>query len=269
MATASFAKPSFAKNPGDGSSAPVEVEVLDKSNPAHPAAQSQAPAVQQPAAVGFYTGDEEGGGVDAADVKLPRLNMIQGLSGAELKALGKEGDWVLKGKLLLPKPVSIVAVGHRPKVWIEKVKQGDKARFARSLQEVQDLGGTDEWRLSKYNEKVESKKGWFMESATWLLLVKRPDGAEEDYFPFVSDDGIAFAAALYTTKSTSYGAFHKEIASEKASGLLRQGYPTRYIELGSEKGLKHQAFEPRVKVGAVTSEGVRALAKKAIATLTS
>lgn len=267
MATASFAKPSFAKNPGDGSSAPVEVEIVSPaSSKAEP---TQAPAVQQTAAVGFYTGDEEGGGVDAADVKLPRLNMIQGLSSAELKGLGKEGDWVLKSKVLLPKPVTIVAVGHRPKVWIEKVKQGEKARFARSLQEVQDLGGTDEWRLSKNNDKVDSKKPWFMESATWLLLIKRPEGAEEDYFPFVSDDGIAFAAALYTTKSTSYGAFHKEIASEKASGLLRQGYPTRYIELSSEKAVKHPAFEPRVKVSSVTSEGVRALAKKAIATLTS
>lgn len=267
MATASFAKPSFAKNPGDGSSAPVEVEIVSPaSSKAEP---TQAPAVQQTAAVGFYRGDEEGGGVDAADVKLPRLNMIQGLSGPELKALGKEGDWVLKGKVLLPKPVTIVAVGHRPKVWIEKVKQGEKARFARSLQEVQDLGGTDEWRLSKHNEKIESKKVWFMESATWLLLIKRPDGIEEDYFPFVSEDDIAFAAALYTTKSTSYGAFHKEISTEKASGLLRQGYPTRYIELSSEPGQKHKAFEPRISVKGVTSDGVRNLVKKAIATLTS
>lgn len=268
MATTSFAKPTtgFAKTAGAGSSAPIEnVEVV--STPAATAAPSTALTPIVPAAtVGFFTGEEESA-EDSGDVRLPRLNMIQGLSKPELKNLGKEGDWVLKGSLVLPSPVTIVAVGHRPKVWIEKVKHGEQARYARTLQEVADLNGTDEWRLSKANEKSDSKKTWFMPSATWLLLIQRPEGADEAYFPFVSDDGIAFAAALYTTKSTSYGSFHVPLASEKATGLLRGGYSSRFIELTSQKGVKHAAFEPRIRLTTPTSEGIRALAKKATTTL--
>lgn len=270
MATASFksAGPAGFSKSGGGSSAPVVDAEIVETNPAPTSTAVAAPAQQPAAAVGFYTGDEEGA-TDSADVRLPRLNMIQGLSAPELKKLGVEGDFVLKGALLLPKPLEIVAVGHRPKVWIEKVKHGDNARYARTLQEVADFGGTDEWRLSKLNPAIDSKKIWFMPSVTWLLLIKRPTDADEGYFPFVSEDGIAFAAALYTTKSTSYGAFHQPISSEKATGLLRAGYSTRYIELTSQKGKKHAAFEPLPSFKAPTSEGVRNLAKKAIATLTS
>lgn len=270
MATASFksAGPAGFSKSGGGSSAPVVDAEIVETNPAPTSTAVVSSPAPQPAALGFYTGDEESG-ADPADVRLPRLNMIQGLSKPELKALGKEGDWVLKGSLLLPQPATLVAVGHRAKVWIEKVKQGEQARYARSLQEVADLGGTDEWRLSKLNDKIDSKKIWFMPSVTWLLLIQRPEGADDAYFPFVSEDGVAFAAALYTTKSTSYSAFHQVIASEKATGLLRQGYPTRYIELTSQKGIKHAAFEPRLSVKGPTSDAVRNLAKKAIATLTS
>jgi hypothetical protein len=57
------------------------------------------------------------------------------------------------------------------------------------------------------------------------------------------------------------------LASEKATGLLRGGYSSRFIELTSQKGVKHAAFEPRIRLTAPTSEGIRALAKKATATL--
>jgi hypothetical protein len=255
----SFKKPAplaFGKTPG--ASVPLKVVDAVLETPA----ESVQLAVAAPH-IGFYTGDESEGPQDLTDVRLPRLNIIQGLSKDELKKLGKEGDYVLKGSLLLPQPLNIVACGHKPKVWIEKVKQGVQARFANSLQAVADLGGTDEWRLSKENDKTDSKKIWFMPSVTWLFLIQRPEGADEGYFPYVSEDNIAFAAALYTCKSTSYGNLHVPLASEKATGLLRAGYATRYVELTTRKGLKHPAFEPVCRITVPTSEAVRALAKKA------
>ena len=269
MATASFAaKPTGIATPIvtpivtpiKGPAIPLTIELVA------PGACKQVVAYKP--SNSFFTGEEEGT-PDASDVRPPRLNMIQGLSKEELKKVGKEGDWVLKGSVLLSQPVTLVAVGHRAKVWIEKVKQGDQARYAHNLQEVFDFGGTDQWNLSKLNDKIESKRIWFMPSVTWMLLIQRPDGAPGDNFTSVSDDGIAFAVALYTTKSTSYGGFHVPLASEKATGLLRSGYFTRFVELTSQKGLKHAAFEPRVHLTTVTSEAVRALAKKVAATLAS
>lgn len=261
---------SFAKVPGAGQSAPVQQPAAE--NPAQPSqgtpeTPQNLPATQAAGHVGFYTGTEDDQEVDPRDIRLPRLNLVQDMSGAELKAAGSVGDFVFKQVLKLPQPVRLVVAGFKSKKYVEKTKFGTDPRYANSLQEVYALNGTDEWRNSKENDRKgqgpASNKPWFMPMITGLVLIEKPVDYSDEHFAFVSEDGKAFAAALFTVKSTSYGGFFIPIQSELKTGLLRGGYNTRYIEMTSKKGEKHPAFEPIIKIGEVTSEAVRKLALQA------
>lgn len=241
-------------------------------DPAAPAApQNQVATQSQAQPPAFYTGDDETP-VDATDVKLPRLNIVQKSSGAELLAFGF-GSFVLKGAVKLTgpalpgvvalAPARIVVAGIRPKVWIEKTKFGgtEKARIARSLDEVYQLGGVDKWNFSKENPKAGSQKPWFMPSVTLLVLVQQPAGASEDNFPFEAD-GKLYAAALMSVKSTTYESVFGAIQSEKTIGVLRKGYNARFIDVttftktygGGESANFKLSFAEE------TTDGVKALA---------
>lgn len=263
---------SFSKVPGAGQSAPVQP--IAAETPVQNAASAPAetprnlPANVPPAPVGFYTGAEDDGQeVDSRDVKLPRLNLVQDMSGAALKEVAKVGEFVFKQTLHLPSPLRLVVCGFKPKKFVEKTKFGTEPRYANSLQEVYQLGGTDEWRSSKENDRKgagpASNKPWFTPMVTSLVLIEKPESLSDEHFPYVSEDGKAYAAALWTVKSTSYGAFFVPLQSEKVTGVLRQGYFTHYVEMTSKKGDKHPAFEPVIKIREATSEAVRKLALKA------
>ncbi len=223
---------------------PTQENPTAAETPAGDAAPQNLPATQpQYAPPAFYNGDDETP-VDAGDVKLPRLNIVQKSSGSDLLPFGF-GAFVLKsmvrltappkaGELALP-PARVVVAGIRPKVWIEKTKFGstEKARIARSLDEVYQLGGVDKWTFSKENPKAGSQKPWFMPSVTILALAQRPEGEPEDNFPFEAD-GKLYAAALWSVKSTTYESVYGAIQSEKAIGVLKKGgYNSRFIDVST------------------------------------
>lgn len=263
---------SFAKTPGAGSSAPVVTPepVASEAEEKKPSTALATPTEDAPSnSLGFYTGEEDAPERDPRDERLPRLNLVQGLSDSELKAIGKDGDFVLKRMLNLGTKFTAVVVGFRPKFWIEKLPQYGKgeARYARTLQEVAAFGGTDEWRLSRENKDRDgmpaSKKPWFPAHVTGLLLIQRPEGADDAYFPAVTPDGQAFAPALFTVKSTSYGSFFIPINSE-LRGLFRGHFWNRYVEVHSEQAKKNPSFIPVPKITTETPEAVRLLAKQAV-----
>ena len=286
-------KVSFAKVPGAGSSAPVEktpvqeVQVVG-GNPANDT-RVAAPTTQTRGITTFSSGEDEDDG-DRSDVRLPRLNIVQGMSGQDLKRIGCEGTLVLKKTLALPQGLRIVVAGCSKKRYAEKTPEfgkGTPPRVLDTLEEVIQAGGTDQWRQSRENKDKEgiplSRKPWFTPMVTSIILIQKPTKAQcetvcaagkpgtltdaqyaaiEEHFSAVSEDGVAFAAAAYTVKSTSFGGFYVPLKSEQVTGVLKHGFFCRYVKLSTKEV---RAFEPAVEIlDEVTSEGVRKLARSVL-----
>lgn len=269
-------KVSFARVEGAGNTTeasplvPATVTPEPTTTGAIVPAASTAVATPQPAnAMGFWTGDEDGADNDPRDIRFPRLNLVQGMSKADVKAIAPEGEFVLKKSLKLPKPFTAVVVGFRPKVWIEKVKYGGtvQARVAHSLEEVAQLGGTDQYRLSKEmkdsNDVPVSKIPLFDAHVTACLLIKQPEGFDDGNFPYVTEptDGSApeaFAVALFTVKSTSFGSFYIPLNSERR-GSFKGNFASRYIEISSTQA---RAWMPTARITTTTSPAIQALVTK-------
>lgn len=231
---------SFAKAGGPAAQPVEEIKTttiepggIPATTPVNPNSPAVQPDYQPPA---FYTGEEEEP-VDPSDVRLPRLNIVQKSSKSEWTVHGV-GSLILKGEVKIAAkdtPFRFVVIGARPKIWIEKTKfnpggGGTKPRFARTIDEVVQHGGTDQWRFSKENDKANSQKPWFMPSVTLAVLVEKPvdlPPEQEAHFNYVVGDK-AYAAALLSVKSTNYDAVWVTISSERR-GVLSQGFNSRFI----------------------------------------
>lgn len=281
---------SFAAVPGAGTSAPVEKVPEANASVVPPAGTDTRVAAPTPTAptpyYRFDDGEDDQAPVDRGDVKLPRLNIIQGLSGPELKKVGPDGTLALKQSIALPQPARIVVVGCSKARYAEKpvvYGEGDDPRIFDTLEEVINAGGTDQWRQSRENKDKEgiplSRKPWFAKMVTSLLMIQLPTKEQfatvcaagkpgtptdeqyanySEHFSVVSEDGIAFAPCVYTVKSTSFGGFYVPLKTEQVSGVLKGGYSTKYVLL---KTKQVRAFEPVVEIVEPTSEAVRKLAK--------
>ncbi len=268
---------SFAK-PGGAPSQPVEeqkpatiepggIPVETPVNPNSPAVQ---PDYQPPA---FYTGDEDEPS-DPSDQRLPRLNIVQKSSQSAWLDKGVF-SLILKGEVLIAKkdkPFRFVVIGARPKIWIEKTKYqpnggGEKAKVARSIDEVVKLGGTDQWKFSKENPAITSTKPWYMPSVTLAVLVEKPADCppeNEAHFAYVVGDK-AYAPALLSVKSTNYEAVWVFVASER-KGVLSKGFNSRFIDgqinakafKGGESGVFKLSYGPE------TSPELREIADKIV-----
>lgn len=212
--------------------------------------------------------------VDAQDITLPRLRLLQGTSDKAQLAKYGFGSLLLKDAVIVSRPA--VASGPTPitgrivfcrltsKGYAEKpLKYGDPAKYATSLAEVEQLGGTADWRESRENRTIRSDKPWYQVVANTIVLVEQPVGESDDHFPFAAG-GKNYAPAMYSVKSFAYDTFFKAIATAKATGeLRREGYPSRFINLGVEirpgKGNAEFAV-PTVTFGGPTPDEVRLLA---------
>jgi len=196
-----------------------------------------------------YGGEEDD---DVSDVRWPRLNLVQKSSAAALLKLGL-GSFVLNKELPLGETLRIIVVGFSSKRYIEKTKYtpgaNSNAKIVNSLEEVDAVGGTTSWFESKENPKVTSDKPWFQPSVTALLLIEKPENVAEDRFIKVID-GKAYGVALFSVKSLAYYAFYIKLNSEQKAGILREGFPTRFIEVKSTlvPGKSGESFQPYVKV---------------------
>lgn len=242
-------RPVNVNTPAAAAAAPIDVEVEAVPPTAADVSAALAPrpanAVSRPT---FGGEDDE----DMGDIRWPRLNLSQKSSAVALIKIGV-GCFVLNKELGLGEKLKAIVVGFGPKRYIEKTKyvagSSSNAKIVNTLQEVYENGGTTEWRESKEDPKANSDKPWYQRSVTALLLIEKPEGVADDRFTFAAD-GKAYAAALFSVKSTSYDSFYVKLNSEQKTGLLREGYPTRFIEINSVlvpfKG--GEAFQPQVKV---------------------
>lgn len=214
-------------------------------------------------------------GLDVSDVRLPRLKLLQGTSDKQLLAQHGFGSLLLKDDVAVAKAAQnnspaqsakMVFVRLISKTYTERVaRYGDPSKFARSLQEVDEMGGTPDWRLSKENPRSGSSKPWFQVNANCLVLVEKPDNAPDDHFPFEAN-GKLYCPALYTVKSFAYDRFFTVVATAKLTGELRKdGASSRFIhytpEIEAGKGNAEFAV-PSIKFGEVTSPELRALASQ-------
>jgi hypothetical protein len=212
-------------------------------------------------------------GIDQGDIRLPRLKLLQGTSDKELLAKFGFGSLLLKDDVAIAKAAQnnspsltgrMVFVRLISKSYTERVaRYGDPSMFARSLQEVDEMGGTTDWRLSKENRKSGSNKSWFQVNANCLVLVEKPEGASDDHFPFEAG-GKLYCPALYSVKSFAYDRFFTVVATAKLTGELRkEGYTSRFLEYTPqiEAGKGNAEFAvPSIKFGDLTSPELRALA---------
>lgn len=248
----------------------VEPGGIPGDTPVNPNSPAVQPDYQPPA---FYTGEEDEPS-DPNDVRLPRLNIVQKSSQSGWLKFGVF-SLLLKGEVpvaAVDKPFRMVVAGARPKIWIEKTKYmpnggGEKAKVARSIDDVVKQGGTDQWKFSKENPAANSTKPWFMPSVTLAVLVEKPADMKpehEAHFAYVVGDK-AYAPALLSVKSTNYDAVWIFISSERR-GVLSKGFNSRFIEgqinakpfKGGESGVFKLSF------GAETSPELRDLAQKIV-----
>ena len=231
------------------------------------------------------TSGDDSEGVDVGDIKLPKIKLLQGTSDKKLLQKFGFGSLLFKDQLMIARafvagdtpettqtPVAgrLVFVKLIAKTYVEKpAKFGDPTAFARSLAEVEEQGGTTDWRLSKENKKTgkpASDKPWYQVVANCLVLIEKPEhviGDDVDHFPFEAD-GKFYAPAMFSVKSFAYDEFFSAVATAKATGELRRGgYPSRFIilqpEIRAGKGNAEFAV-PAIKFGEPTSEAVRAIA---------
>jgi len=277
----SESKISFAKVAGAGSSEPVPAE--QKATEANASLAGQAPAAPSGATTAlaappqqshlptrFLGGDEEDDDGDRSDVRLPRLNIVQGLSGADLKGIKKpdgtiapDGSLIFKKALYIPQPATIVVAAFTKPEYSEKALkfgEGPKPRTFQTLEEVINAGGTDKWKYSRENREDPTKLPWFVKITTALVLIKKWEGisdADAEHFTAVAEDGTAFAAAVLTVKSTGFQGFYVPLKSEQAQGVLMHGFYTRYVKLTTKQD---KAFTPVVSIQEPTSDAVRKLA---------
>jgi hypothetical protein len=203
---------------------------------------SQAPAVQDDES---YFGGE--GDTDAADLRHAWVNLVQPTSKPELKTFGL-GHFVLKGDTDLGTSFRCIVVGFSKPTFEEKVKWGSpRGKSFGSVEEVHKFGGTTNWSESVENRKARSDKPFFDTQRRMLLLVEKPESADDARF-YKEIDGKLYAPALFFLKSITYGSVFVPLKNEQVSGLLRAGFPTRIVEVSSKKLDNSEAFKAVVRV---------------------
>jgi len=279
MTKVSFAKigasPAPEASPSNVNAAPAPAAVAPAPAPAPaPVEPTQVVNVNNSAALAVGSGDAfDNEGLDASDIRLPRLKLLQGTSDKQLLATHCFGSLLLKDDLAIAKAAQngvaaqvgrLVFVRLISKTYTERVaRYGDPSKFARSLAEVDEMGGTPDWRLSKENVRSGSSKPWFQVNANCLVLVEKPETAPDDHFPFAAN-GKLYCPALYSVKSFAYDRFFTVVATAKLTGELRkEGYSSRVLlytpQIEAGKGNAEFAV-PSIKFGEVTSPEVRELA---------
>jgi hypothetical protein len=128
-------------------------------------------------------------------------------------------------------PVRVVCLGFLRTRYVEKVSGGGRGAIVTSEQAVRDAGGTldyNEWNLKK---DAGMKRFEVLEEG--LMAIERPEQMADDDTVFVFPlEGKKFALAIYGMKGTAYTAAAKGVFfTLRASGCLRDGYPTRVFAM--------------------------------------
>ncbi len=229
-----------------------------------------------------------------ADVKIPALNIVQGVG--DLSTLFTAGSIVYDQHIVLadspPKPsettkppqvpVNLVLIGFRPTRWAEKVDGGDRGRILASPSDVLAVGGTTVYDEAYQGSGKERKlvKPYFTPLATALVLIEAPAGLKleepvENTFPLAVDeaqpDGTTktrnFVIGFWHLRGTAHTAVAKPAKTARLFGPLRSGgYRSKWLSVSTVMKTfdGNVAYIPAMKIGADTSPEVRELAQSVL-----
>ena len=204
-----------------------------------------------PMAVGGLVGD-----FGDADIKLPRLNIVQGVG--DLSADFKPGSIVYNGEVALipagdPKewtsPLNLTVISAR-KDFIQNTDydSDERADVVGSLEEVEQRGGTIEW----LNDQPPS----WLPRLTMLVLIEAPEGNEAfaERCSLVAPNGKPCELALWTVRKSAYTRAGKAVMTAARYNLrnketnepeLHHGKWT--LQVRREKLGQYQVYVPLLK----------------------
>lgn len=224
------------------------------------------------------------------DIIVPRLNIVQKVG--DLSNVFGFGEIVLNQSLVVHTPankekgtpgtgpLTIVPLGFKATVFVEKVKGGGRGAYCTTREEVVRMGGTVEYREWKASG---GKLKRFEHLATVLCLIKRPDHIpDENHQVFTHEiEGTYYALAFWSMKGTAYTHAAKRFFTERKIGFLKRpptgsslpdrGYPsfawsltTKVEPFPGDDGGTNYAIIPILTPGAKNSEALLAYVKEGI-----
>ena len=192
---------------------------------AEPPTVEKAPAVVDRTETAVVPASHWGGGqvegeVDAGDIRLPRINLVQ--KSGELGDLFSPGSFVFNREIQLSdgkEPMELVALRIRKQYQeaLEYDPDGPSPKVFNTSAEVREAGG-------HFNYDAKDEGGYYKEIAHILCLIEAPKNASEeqrDFFIY-EHDGRNYALAMWTVTGGAYTAVAKTLFTA-AAGHLRAG----------------------------------------------
>jgi len=211
-----------------------------------------------PSALSTVSGAGVVGEIDRADVRFPKLQIVQGVGPLSERDEFRKGDIILDGEVKIggvdsPVEMTVLQIGKQ----FEEVVPYDGEEIPRVVntkEEVLQLGGTVEGH----------RDGGKWIPPTWraiadaLICIKAPEGIEQGVldvsFPFEapSEEGSKFAFARWVIKGVAYKSAAVEIFSA-ASMYYRDGLKKGTFKVSTAK----RTFGPNVVMVPVVRKGDR------------
>ncbi len=208
--------------------------------------------------------------IDFDELRLPAINLTQKVG--DLSNIFPPGSVILgKEHMILEpppmgegkvqeKPLVVYIIAFRPTRWTEKVEGGARGNLFDTREQVANAGGTTDYNENKRNPEVSL----YQELATALLLVEKPEEADDALFAFEAPNGKKYALALWNMKGSAYTDGAKIIKSARKIGYPFAPMKGRFLgcALNLRTTLKKfqsgfSAFKPSLSVGEVTTAEFR------------
>jgi len=247
------------------SGTPVDLAAISKDVGARP--YHTPGSLSKPAKPLFSDDDTD---IDFDELRLPGINLVQKVG--DLSNIFPPGAVVL-GKehlLIMPPPqgegkvqevpLVVFIIAFRPTRWTEKVEGGARGNLFDTREQVANAGGTTDYNENKRNPEVSL----YQELATALILVEKPDDADDALFAFEGPNGKKYALALWNMKGSAYTDGAKIIKSARKIGYPFAPMKGRFLgcALHLKTTLKKYqsgffAFKPSLSAGEVTTAEFR------------
>lgn len=214
----------------------AEVVEAEESTPTTLVQQSTAaPAVRpQSASTAASAGFE--GEVDASDLRIPRINLVNALSDLHTESGFDIGSYVLNKEIALTDKdgkLTFVSLYGRKRFQQKLDYQSDEIPLVfDTLAEVRAHGGTTD-----YSKEAVDEGRFFDSVGHFIVAVEAPANLDEvavEQFPHVQEDGTRWARVAFTVSGGAYKSFARNIITA-ALGSLREGLYLGVWELGREK----------------------------------
>lgn len=247
----------------------AEAEVLPPEKPAKGGAPAKAtPAKSVPAKAPAKTtalatapapaGDVEGD-IDASDLRLPRLNLVNPTSTLATEQDFPVGGFVVEKELIVAERDGSldVVVLHMRKRFQQKLPWGEQRDeppiICNTKEEVLENGGT-----LNYSQEAIDDERYYQKMADFVLALRAPDDLPEEElhrFP-LEMGGSRWGRFVFTVAGGSYATFAVPVITARQGKLRALGLPGGVWSLSSVKksGKGNVWYVPAVKFSQIIDE---------------